>query len=157
MRSYRESYDWLIRWLNDAKQRQEKIQAVPIGDSEALKQQLHRRRYCTTDNKNNNSTKMLSVLYSNRETHLIHHRCEAPRTRRLPLQIGELKILSSMMECNVMLRYQDSVFQFYNLLLLQKLLEEIEKNKDKVEECQKHARSYIDAVKVRMQIRCHLK
>ena len=40
MRSYRESYDWLIRWLNDAKQRQEKIQAVPIGDSEALKQQL---------------------------------------------------------------------------------------------------------------------
>ncbi|CAB1345703.1 unnamed protein product [Coregonus sp. 'balchen'] len=55
MSSYRESYDWLIRWLSDAKQRQEKIQAVPI--------------------------------------------------------------------------------------------EEIEKNKDKVEECQKHARAYIDAVK----------
>ncbi|CDQ76857.1 unnamed protein product [Oncorhynchus mykiss] len=72
MRSYRESYDWLIRWLNDAKQRQEKIQAVPIGDSEALKQQLAQEK---------------------------------------------------------------------------KLLEEIEKNKDKVEECQKHARSYIDAVK----------
>eukprot|EP00063_Salmo_salar_P022030 XP_013996865.1 PREDICTED: plectin isoform X4 [Salmo salar] len=72
MRAYRECYDWLIRWLNDAKQRQEKIQAVPIGDSKALKQQLAQEK---------------------------------------------------------------------------KLLEEIEKNKDKVEECQKHARSYIDAVK----------
>lgn len=40
MRSYRESYDWLIRWIADAKQRQEKIQAVPIGDSKALKEQL---------------------------------------------------------------------------------------------------------------------
>ncbi|XP_019910984.2 plectin a isoform X1 [Esox lucius] len=40
MHSYRESYNWLIRWLGDAKQRQEKIQAVPIGNSKALKQQL---------------------------------------------------------------------------------------------------------------------
>ena len=31
---------------------------------------------------------------------------------------------------------------------LQKLLQEIEKNKDKVDECQKYAKSYIDAVKV---------
>lgn len=30
----------------------------------------------------------------------------------------------------------------------QKLLEEIEKNKDKVDECQKHAKAYIDAIKV---------
>lgn len=37
---YRESYDWLIRWIADAKQRQEKIQAVPITDSKALKEQL---------------------------------------------------------------------------------------------------------------------
>lgn len=37
---YRESYDWLIRWIADAKQRQEKIQAVPIVDSKTLKEQL---------------------------------------------------------------------------------------------------------------------
>uniref|UniRef100_A0A672L9V6 Plectin b n=1 Tax=Sinocyclocheilus grahami TaxID=75366 RepID=A0A672L9V6_SINGR len=37
---YRESYDWLIRWIADAKQRQEKIQAVPIIDSKMLKEQL---------------------------------------------------------------------------------------------------------------------
>lgn len=37
---YRESYDWLIRWIADAKQRQEKIQAVPITDSKALQEQL---------------------------------------------------------------------------------------------------------------------
>ncbi len=30
----------------------------------------------------------------------------------------------------------------------QKLFEEIEKNKDKVDECQKHAKAYIDAIKV---------
>lgn len=37
---YRESYDWLIKWIGDAKQRQEKIQAVPITDSKTLKEQL---------------------------------------------------------------------------------------------------------------------
>lgn len=37
---YRESYDWLIRWIADAKQRQEKIQAVPITDSKTVKEQL---------------------------------------------------------------------------------------------------------------------
>uniref|UniRef100_A0A667YWH1 Plectin n=1 Tax=Myripristis murdjan TaxID=586833 RepID=A0A667YWH1_9TELE len=72
MRSYHESYDWLIRWLGEAKQRQEKIQAVPIGDSKALKEQLAQEK---------------------------------------------------------------------------KLLEEIENNKDKVEDCQKYAKAYIDAVK----------
>ncbi|XP_040910156.1 plectin a isoform X4 [Toxotes jaculatrix] len=40
MNSYHESYEWLIRWLGEARQRQEKIQAVPIGDSKALKEQL---------------------------------------------------------------------------------------------------------------------
>ncbi|KAL0962606.1 hypothetical protein UPYG_G00342470 [Umbra pygmaea] len=72
MRSYSESYDWLIKWLGDTKQRQENIQAVPIRDSRALKQQLAQEK---------------------------------------------------------------------------KLLEEIENNKDKVEECQKLAKAYIDAVK----------
>ncbi|XP_056153839.1 plectin a isoform X2 [Lampris incognitus] len=72
MHSYRKSYDWLISWLGQAKQQQEKIQAVPIGDSKALKEQLAQEK---------------------------------------------------------------------------KLLEEIEKNRDKVEDCQKYAKAYIDAVK----------
>ncbi|XP_076827736.1 plectin isoform X18 [Brachyhypopomus gauderio] len=69
---YRESYDWLIRWIADAKQRQEKIQAVPITDSKTLKEQLAQEK---------------------------------------------------------------------------KLLEEIEKNKEKVDECQKYAKAYIDTIK----------
>ncbi|XP_075321056.1 plectin-like isoform X18 [Odontesthes bonariensis] len=69
---YRESYDWLIRWIADAKQRQEKIQAVPITDSKTLKDQLAQEK---------------------------------------------------------------------------KLLEEIEQNKDKVDECQKYAKAYIDTIK----------
>nr|XP_055067799.1 plectin isoform X2 [Misgurnus anguillicaudatus] len=69
---YRESYDWLIRWIADAKQRQEKIQAVPIFDSKTLKEQLANEK---------------------------------------------------------------------------KLLEEIEKNKEKVDECQKYAKAYIDTIK----------
>ncbi|XP_029928484.1 plectin-like isoform X3 [Myripristis murdjan] len=69
---YRESYDWLIRWIADAKQRQEKIQAVPITDSKTLKEQLAQEK---------------------------------------------------------------------------KLLEEIEKNKEKVDECQTYAKAYIDTIK----------
>ncbi|XP_075703768.1 plectin isoform X4 [Rhinoderma darwinii] len=69
---YRESYEWLIRWLQDAKQRQEKIQSVPITDSKTVKEQL---------------------------------------------------------------------------LLEKKLLEESEKNRVKVDECQKYAKQYIDAIK----------
>uniref|UniRef100_A0A673IT28 Plectin b n=1 Tax=Sinocyclocheilus rhinocerous TaxID=307959 RepID=A0A673IT28_9TELE len=69
---YRESYDWLIRWIADAKQRQETIQAVPIIDSKMLKEQLAQEK---------------------------------------------------------------------------KLLEEIEKNKEKVDECQKYAKAYIDTIK----------
>uniref|UniRef100_A0A7N6F9T0 Plectin n=1 Tax=Anabas testudineus TaxID=64144 RepID=A0A7N6F9T0_ANATE len=72
MNSYHQSYEWLIRWLEEARERQEKIQAVPIGDSKALKGQL-------ADEK--------------------------------------------------------------------KLLEEIEKNKDQIENCQKDAKAYIDSVK----------
>ncbi|XP_078789366.1 plectin-like isoform X43 [Oryzias latipes] len=69
---YRESYDWLIRWIDDAKQRQEKIQAVPITNSKALKDQLAQEK---------------------------------------------------------------------------KLLEEIEQNKDKIDECEKYAKAYIDTIK----------
>uniref|UniRef100_A0A8C2D792 Plectin n=1 Tax=Cyprinus carpio TaxID=7962 RepID=A0A8C2D792_CYPCA len=72
MQAYGQSYDWLIRWIADAKQRQEKLHAVPIGDSKTLQEQLNQEK---------------------------------------------------------------------------KLLEEIEKNKDKVDECQKYAKAYIDAIK----------
>lgn len=40
MQAYRQSYDWLIRWIADAKQRQDKLHAVPIGDSKALREHL---------------------------------------------------------------------------------------------------------------------
>ncbi|XP_031731957.1 plectin isoform X3 [Anarrhichthys ocellatus] len=69
---YRESHDWLIRWISDAKQRQEKIQAVSITDSKTLNEQLTQEK---------------------------------------------------------------------------KLLEEIENNKDKVEECQQYAKAYINTIK----------
>lgn len=41
-----------------------------------------------------------------------------------------------------------------NSSFLQKLLQEIEKNKDKVDECQTYAKSYIDAVKVSELLTC---
>ncbi|XP_073714527.1 plectin a [Misgurnus anguillicaudatus] len=72
MQTYRQSYDWLIRWIADAKQRQDKLHAVPIGNNKALQEQLAQEK---------------------------------------------------------------------------KLLEEIEKNKDKVDECHKYAKVYIDAIK----------
>ncbi|XP_078542690.1 plectin isoform X4 [Lissotriton helveticus] len=72
LRYYRESYDWLIRWLKDAKQRQEQIQAVPITNIKTVREQLMQEK---------------------------------------------------------------------------KLLEESEKNREKVDECQKYAKQYIDAIK----------
>ncbi|CAL8365500.1 unnamed protein product [Arctogadus glacialis] len=72
MRSYHGSYEELMVWLREAKQRQEDIQALPIGDGKALGQQLK----------------------------------------------------------------QEKILQ-----------EEIETNKDKIEDCQKYAKAYIDAVK----------
>lgn len=41
---YRESYDWLIHWIADAKQRQDKIQAVLITDSKTLNEQLSQEK-----------------------------------------------------------------------------------------------------------------
>ncbi|KAL2079914.1 hypothetical protein ACEWY4_023707 [Coilia grayii] len=72
MKLYRDSYAWLITWAADAKQRQEKSCAAPIGDSKALRDRLVQEK---------------------------------------------------------------------------KLLQEIENNKTKVDDCQKYAKSYIDAVK----------
>lgn len=40
LRYYRESCDALLRWIQDAKQRQEQIQAVPITDSKTVREQL---------------------------------------------------------------------------------------------------------------------
>lgn len=40
MKSYRESYEWLTCWLAEARQKQENIQAKPINNSKALKEQL---------------------------------------------------------------------------------------------------------------------
>ncbi|TRY88245.1 hypothetical protein DNTS_022632, partial [Danionella cerebrum] len=72
MKVYRQSHDWLMHWITDARQRQDKLHTVPISDGKALQEQLSREK---------------------------------------------------------------------------KLLEEIEKNKDKVDECQDFAKAYIDAIK----------
>ncbi|XP_059365340.1 plectin-like isoform X2 [Carassius carassius] len=44
MQAYKQSYEWLIRWIADAKQRQDKLYAVPIGDSKALQEQLKKEK-----------------------------------------------------------------------------------------------------------------
>ncbi|XP_077208971.1 LOW QUALITY PROTEIN: plectin-like [Paroedura picta] len=72
LRYYRESYSWLMQWLQDARQRQESLQAVPITDSRAVREQLLQEK---------------------------------------------------------------------------KLLEECEQNREKVEECQRFAKQYINAIK----------
>lgn len=40
MKSYGGSYDWLLRWLTEARQRQENLQALPLGHGSVLNQQL---------------------------------------------------------------------------------------------------------------------
>ncbi|XP_054841177.1 plectin isoform X4 [Eublepharis macularius] len=72
LRYYRESYSGLIRWIQEARQRQEIIQAVPITDSKTVREQLLQEK---------------------------------------------------------------------------KLLEECDRNREKVEECQRFAKQYIDAIK----------
>nr|XP_035961561.1 plectin isoform X29 [Halichoerus grypus] len=44
LRYYRESADPLDAWLQDAKQRQEQIQAVPLADSQAVREQLRQEK-----------------------------------------------------------------------------------------------------------------
>ncbi|XP_061463226.1 plectin isoform X6 [Rhineura floridana] len=72
LRYYRESYGGLIQWIQDARQRQESLQAVPITSSKNVREQLLQEK---------------------------------------------------------------------------KLLEECERNREKVEECQQFAKQYIDAIK----------
>ncbi|XP_041039512.1 plectin-like isoform X8 [Carcharodon carcharias] len=69
---YREAHDWLIQWIRETKERQEKIQAKPIRDSSQLREQLQQEK---------------------------------------------------------------------------KVLQEVEKNREKVDECEKFAKQYIDAIK----------
>ncbi|GCC41463.1 hypothetical protein chiPu_0025176, partial [Chiloscyllium punctatum] len=45
---YRDAYDWLIQWIRETKERQEKMQAVPIRDSSSLKQQLQQEQVPAT-------------------------------------------------------------------------------------------------------------
>ncbi|XP_043363133.1 plectin isoform X9 [Dermochelys coriacea] len=71
-RYYQESYAWLIQWIQDAKERQEQIQSVPIMDSKSVQEQLLQEK---------------------------------------------------------------------------KLLEECDRNREKVDECQRYAKQYIDAIK----------
>ncbi|KAK1896012.1 Plectin [Dissostichus eleginoides] len=50
---YHESYDWLIHWITDAKERQENIQAVSITDSKTLKEQLSQEKKLLEEIENN--------------------------------------------------------------------------------------------------------
>lgn len=47
LRYYRESCDGLLQWIQDAKQRQEQIQAVPITDSKTVREQLLQEKVAT--------------------------------------------------------------------------------------------------------------
>ncbi|XP_060538119.1 plectin isoform X24 [Pantherophis guttatus] len=40
LRYYRNSYSWLMEWIQDARQRQESLQAVPVTSSQQVKEQL---------------------------------------------------------------------------------------------------------------------
>lgn len=44
LRYYRESADPLSAWLQDAKRRQEQIQAVPVAHSQAVREQLRQEK-----------------------------------------------------------------------------------------------------------------
>ncbi|XP_049556521.1 plectin isoform X8 [Orcinus orca] len=49
LRYYRESADPLGTWLQDAKQRQEQIQAMPLADSQAVREQLRQEKALLED------------------------------------------------------------------------------------------------------------
>uniref|UniRef100_A0A3B3I6S7 Plectin n=1 Tax=Oryzias latipes TaxID=8090 RepID=A0A3B3I6S7_ORYLA len=53
MKSYRESYEWLTCWLAEARQKQENIQAKPINNSKALKEQLSEEKKLLEEIKKN--------------------------------------------------------------------------------------------------------
>lgn len=40
LRYYRNSYSWLMEWIQDARQRQEGLQAVPVTSSQQVREQL---------------------------------------------------------------------------------------------------------------------
>ncbi|XP_078394274.1 plectin-like, partial [Cetorhinus maximus] len=45
---YREAHDWLIQWIQETKERQEKIQAKPIRNSSQLREQLQQEKVTGT-------------------------------------------------------------------------------------------------------------
>lgn len=101
LRYYRESADPLAAWLQDAKQRQEQIQAVPLADSRAVREQLRQEKVGLSRARGGSEAGWGA---SGAADHC------AP----------------------------------------QALLEEIERHGEKVEECQKFAKQYINAIKVRL-------
>lgn len=101
LRYYRESADPLSIWLQDAKQRQEQIQAVPMANSQDAREQLRQEKVWAGG--------------------------------RQGWQQGVCALWPSVVTS----------------LPSQALLEEIERYGEKVEECQKFAKQYINAIKVR--------
>lgn len=88
---YRESYDWLIQWISEAKKRQEKIQAVPITDSKTLKEQLAQEKVClfeqNVQNLNYKETVKTSInvfLYRNCWKKLRRTRTEWMNAKNMP-------------------------------------------------------------------------
>lgn len=102
LRYYRESADPLGAWLQDAKRRQETIQAVPLADSLAVREQLRQEK--------------VGAGRPWREGG-----CSGARRPLTPCPHRR-----------------------------QALLEEIERHGEKVEECQRLAKQYINAIKVRL-------
>lgn len=98
LRYYRESADPLDAWLRGAKQRQEQIQAVPLANSRAVREQLRQEK----------------------------------------VGLGRRGCGGGVSGARVR---ADS-------RIPQALLEEIERHGEKVEECQKFAKQYINAIKV---------
>lgn len=109
MNIYHGSYDWLIRWLREARERQEKIQAVTVGDVKALDNQLAEEKVIQKQS------------------------WEVSSCNKSPINIIKIFL-------------HDDLIYFH--CFVQKLLEEIERNKNNIENCQQNAKAYIDSVKV---------
>lgn len=103
LRYYRESADPLGAWLQDARRRQEQIQAVPLANSRAVREQLRQEKVCGW------------------------------ACGRVCVGAGGGRGLQPL-----------------TALPSQALLEEIERHAEKVEECQRFAKQYINAIKVRL-------
>lgn len=122
MKTYRGSYEWLIRWLGEARQRQEKIQAVPIGDSKASKEQLAEEKVLRV------GPPAGCIVYTD------------------ILRAFKKLFFVFFLVCSSMKKMHKEIMK--TIFLQQRLLEEIERNMDNIENCEKNAKAYIDSVKV---------